>query len=322
MSNSTRSICATLIACSEYIGYWLISRHRSEVWGLLLVLTTIVAAVDFATYASRISLTALYIIPISIGCWTLKPRQAAIFTVSVALVSSLRYPLLNPDPDFFLTLNNHVGRLFSFGLNAPVLMALRRSHDRYAYLARHDMLTGCLNKSAVLDAMAELMRMAAGRSETVLLSYIDLDGFKVVNDRHGHASGDAVLKTFAREVTRALPETAVMGRLGGDEFLIACSIPFDGNVDLAASHIHQVASRALAGCPYAVSCSMGAVVVAEDNHSALDVLIAQADKAMYLAKRAGKDNFCLMPDQPFSAAKASEDQTMKDEPFLLIARAS
>ena len=319
MSNFTRSICTSCVTFSENIGDWLISRAPNQVWALLSVMTSLVAALDFATYQSRLSLAALYIIPISVGCLSLKPARAACFTVIVALISSLRYPLLHPDPDFWLTINNHLSRLLSFGLNAVVLMALRRSHDRYAYLAQHDVLTGCLNKAAFFDKVDGLRRSAAGRSELVLLSYIDLDGFKAVNDRHGHAAGDAVLETFAREVTRALPETAVMGRLGGDEFVIAYSIPCNADVDLAASEMHQVASKALAGFPYSVSCSMGAVVVPEDNQIALDVMIAEADKAMYLAKRAGKDNFCLVPNRPRSVAKASEDQTTEDEPFLRTA---
>ena len=322
MTGLTKPFCAPFVRIGEDVGDWLISRDASQIWTLLAVITLGVAVLDYATYASRLSLAALYIIPISVGCWSLKPGQAARFTVVVALISSLRYPLLHPAPDFWLTINNHVGRLFSFGLNAAVLMALRRSHDRYAYLARHDVLTGCFNKSAVLDAVAELRRVAAGRSESVLLSYIDIDGFKAVNDRHGHAAGDAVLETFAREVTRALPETAVMGRLGGDEFVIAYSIPCDADVELAASQMHQVASKALAGCPYAVSCSMGAVVLTLDHHSALGVMIAEADKAMYLAKHTGKDSFCLAPSRPHRNAETSEDQTMNDEPFLLIARAS
>ncbi len=322
MSNFTRLVYASCIAFSEHIGDWLISRHRNEVWGLLLMVTAIVVILDFATYESRVSLAALYIIPISVGCWSLKPAQAARFTVIIALISSLRYPLLHPDPDLWSTINNHVGRLFSFGLNAAVLMALRRSHDRYAYLARHDVLTGCLNKSAILDAVAALRRIAAGRSELVLLSYIDLDGFKAVNDQHGHAAGDAVLERFARNVARAVPENALMGRLGGDEFVMACSIPCDTDVNHAASQIHRLASRALAGCPYAVSCSMGAVVVAVDDRRAMDVIIAEADKAMYRAKRGGRDNFRLLPDQGQSTAKTSENQTMQDEPFLRIAPAS
>lgn len=322
MSNSAKGYSASWVRVGEAFGDWLISRAVAQVWTVLVLATIVVVALDFTTYQPRLSLSALYILPISIACWSLRPRQAVAFTVVVALLSALRYPLFHPDPEVWQAINNHLGRLFSFGLNAAVLIALRRSHDRYAFLAHHDMMTGFLNKGAIVDEISNLRRRADARDGSILISYVDLDGFKAINDCYGHAEGDAVLKAFSEELAKAFSEPYLLGRVGGDEFVMACSVPDDASTDDFARRIHHRLSLILAHATHPVSCSTGVTVVSECDLRPVEAWIADADQAMYRAKHGGKNSYRLTPGQSSERPVALEQRPPEQDPFLALARAS
>ena len=152
--------------------------------------------------------------------------------------------------------------------------------------AARDSLTGLANRSRLVPSIQSLLD--AGPSTTAGLLFIDLDGFKAVNDRHGHEAGDAVLvKAADRLVAHVRPDDTVL-RLGGDEFVVVCP------VDTAAG-AHPLAAlaarleRALAvpiafrGHHLSVGCSIGAARAAEGQSP--QELIEAADQAMYRHKR-------------------------------------
>ncbi|MFY1623772.1 GGDEF domain-containing protein [Micromonospora sp. WMMD735] len=151
--------------------------------------------------------------------------------------------------------------------------------------ARHDELTGLPNRRAML---AHLDHLLGNPTQQVTALLLDLDRFKTINDEHGHAAGDFVLRHVAVTLTRTAPPRTVVGRMSGDEFLII----INGDAD-AARDCAQAATNALANAtitlrwePFHCHASIG-LATAGPGRRATTELLAQADAAMYAAKQAG-----------------------------------
>jgi diguanylate cyclase (GGDEF)-like protein/PAS domain S-box-containing protein len=158
-------------------------------------------------------------------------------------------------------------------------VAMRRQLERQATT---DGLTGCLNRTATLAALVDTLA-AGGRKGTAVV-YVDLDGFKEVNDQMGHGAGDVVLRTAA-ETLRDIDPTAIVGRMGGDEFLAVC--PDHTEAD-ARELAHRITAALQLTLPLPegdarITASVG--VAWTDQLHDPDQLIAQADQQMYEAKR-------------------------------------
>lgn len=157
--------------------------------------------------------------------------------------------------------------------------ALRRTH----YLATHDDLTGLVNRKTLLSNLTH--RAACSESYAVLM--IDLDGFKAVNDTHGHAAGDAVLVAVAVRLKDLVDGDAIVARLGGDEFVVAAPSPSSVMSAMLADDALRAVLRpvAVGGTDVAVGASVG-VVHALPGDPGND-LLHSADMAMYRAKTTG-----------------------------------
>lgn len=168
-------------------------------------------------------------------------------------------------------------------------MLLLRTHET---LAATDPLTGCLNRRAFLERLHAAIGGPAGRTVVCL---VDLDGFKGVNDRDGHAAGDAVLRAVTGALGAAVRETDTVARLGGDEFaVLALAAPEDAAA--LAERLRDGIARV--GADAGVTASVGLTVVrpGDDDHEVL----LRADQAMYRAKSAGGDRVGV--DLPSGAA--------------------
>lgn len=165
--------------------------------------------------------------------------------------------------------------------------------------ARRDPLTGLLNRAAGEEELDRAIHDGSGECSTVAVLYIDLDGFKAVNDTHGHRVGDAVLRTVAQRLRGALRDGDVLARLGGDEFLAL--LDTDGDTDAAA----RAATRLLgafdtpvevADVRVTLAASVGvAIVDGRDPIVGVEEVLARADAAMYAAKAAGGRTFSFAP---------------------------
>lgn len=163
----------------------------------------------------------------------------------------------------------------------------RRFEHRLAYAAAHDPLTGLPNRERLFEVLAD---RAASRSPVAVL-FCDLDDFKVVNDTLGHAVGDRVLRTIADRLLAVSRSNDVVGRLGGDEFLVVC-----GGVqsELEACEIADRISEAIhepiviGGREYRMSASIGISMRDGDKTTRAGDLVLEADIAMYRAKEAGR----------------------------------
>ena len=155
------------------------------------------------------------------------------------------------------------------------------------HYARHDPLTDLPNRGILLDRVAHALHRAGRSGVRVALLFIDLDSFKPVNDRFGHAAGDAVLVEVARRLLECTRQSDTVARLGGDEFAVLLE-------DISYREAFEIADRILAGLshgrvgpdPVSLGCSIG--VAFGDGSESAEALLRKADLAMYEAKGRGK----------------------------------
>jgi diguanylate cyclase (GGDEF)-like protein len=160
-------------------------------------------------------------------------------------------------------------------------------------MALHDALTGLPNRRLLVDRIEKAMQHTSRGHNMMAVMYLDLDGFKAVNDTHGHGCGDDLLKTVADRLRRATRKEDTVARIGGDEFVIVLSdIAHVDDVLRPASKILRFLSTPfdVAGVTVSVSTSIGIAFYPGDG-SDVEELIARADRALYDAKRAGKNRY-------------------------------
>ncbi len=206
---------------------------------------------------------------------------------------------------------------------ALILLGWRRHHAlrheisvrtaaeaRAHLLASRDSLTGFLNRRSIADEGAAMYAHAERRGKAMALMLIDLDHFKTVNDMHGHAVGDALLRAAAQRIATALPDNAVIARLGGDEF--ACGMTFDPAHPEAVEWVAQALVSHLAqpldaeGMRCHVSASIG-IARSDFECPSMDALLRSADIAMYAAKKAGKNRYAWFDASMERELKARND---------------
>lgn len=179
-------------------------------------------------------------------------------------------------------------------------LVLQWRHQREALerAARRDPLTDVTNRAGFFEALDDTLA-TAGDDAVVGLLYIDLDGFKAVNDEHGHSVGDDVLRVVAHRLAAALRGDDLVARLGGDEFAVLCpSVADVADVGAIASRIIDDVSEPIAvrGLELRVGASIG---IATSNGSvAADDLVDAADGALYQAKAAGRGRWLLADRAP------------------------
>jgi len=192
-----------------------------------------------------------------------------------------------------LTINRLVdaqsGSVSYLGLYLDITQKKQRE-DLLAYEASHDLLTGLANNTCMRRHLDRVLVQARTHLRSIAVLYIDLDGFKMINDSCGHQGGDSVLKSFARKLQSSVRETDFVARVGGDEFVVVLDMM--GKTEEAA---FEVAEKILATLkapledelPVAqVGCSIGISIFPCSGESVSE-LINAADKAMYRIKRQG-----------------------------------
>jgi diguanylate cyclase (GGDEF)-like protein len=168
--------------------------------------------------------------------------------------------------------------------------AEERAHE----LAARDPLTAFLNRRSLAEEGAAMFERARRRRKAMALLMLDLDHFKMINDMHGHAVGDALLRNVAAEVAAAMPPVALAARLGGDEF--ACAFLFDpaepGTVERVAEKLVSRMAQPFdaEGLKVHVSCSLG-IARSDFDCPGIEALMRSADIAMYQAKKTGRNRF-------------------------------
>lgn len=174
------------------------------------------------------------------------------------------------------------------------ITAIKAHQHELEHIAHFDALTNLPNRALLADRLQQGMAGAQRRSQRLAVAYLDLDGFKAINDRHGHEAGDLLLMTLAARMKQALREGDTLARIGGDEFVAVL-------LDLSDSQASEpMLSRLLAAAAQPVqlgdlvlqvSASLGVTFYPQADEVEADQLLRQADQAMYQAKLAGKNRY-------------------------------
>jgi diguanylate cyclase (GGDEF)-like protein len=175
-------------------------------------------------------------------------------------------------------------------VSSDAFARLRLTEDM-THLARHDLLTNLPNRGLLLDRVEHALQMSRRRGNRIALLFVDLDGFKPVNDRFGHAAGDAVLVDVAGRLTTCVRQSDTVARLGGDEFALLLEDVNPPEVSSACDRILAALSRGahVAGHHLALSASIG--VAFGDSTETAESMLRNADLAMYEAKSRGKNQW-------------------------------
>ena len=175
-------------------------------------------------------------------------------------------------------------------VSSDAFARLRLTEDM-THLARHDLLTNLPNRGLLLDRVEHALQMSRRRGTRIALLFVDLDGFKPVNDRFGHAAGDAVLVDVAGRLTGCVRQSDTVARLGGDEFALLLEDVHPPEVSSACDRILAALSRGahVAGHQLALSASVG--VAFGDSSETAESMLRNADLAMYEAKSRGKNQW-------------------------------
>ena len=196
--------------------------------------------------------------------------------------------------------------LLSLNLKLKREISTRRAAEQQLkHLATHDSLTGLANRSALTTHLDMFIKLARRNNFTPVILYIDLDGFKKINDTHGHIAGDQALIRFANKTQSLLRDSDIFGRLGGDEFLIL----LENNTREGSHHLaHKILSSLETPLKFKksnnqMSASIG-IAIYRNHQETSDQFLTRADNAMYHVKNNGKAGIGIAA--PFSQNNKSK----------------
>jgi diguanylate cyclase (GGDEF)-like protein len=183
------------------------------------------------------------------------------------------------------------------------------SNSQLKRAAHYDALTGLPNRVLLADRLQQAMNNSLRRNQSLAVAYLDLDGFKVVNDKHGHNVGDQLLIAIAQRMSEALRDGDTLARIGGDEF-VAVFVDLERTQDC-----EPILERLLHACvepvqignaALQISASIGVTVYPQDGADS-EQLMRHADQAMYQAKQAGKNRYLLFDVAHYVAIKKQHE---------------
>lgn len=174
----------------------------------------------------------------------------------------------------------------------------KRAEEAREHEARHDLLTGLPNRRALFEMLPQAIARSNRNDTAIALLFLDLDGFKAVNDAQGHEAGDILLREIARRLSDCLRQTDSVARLGGDEFTVLLEgLSADSREDamrVADKLLESIRQPVQLGtAPVRISASIGLAFYLPGTSVSPDALVKIADTAMYQAKHSGKSKICM-----------------------------
>ena len=236
------------------------------------------------------------------GVWTIRVRGVP----QVAGISATAVGLLVLVGGLIVTLLLFALTMVLTRSREGALRLVTQKTDELRFRALHDSLTKLPNRALVLDRTEQMLARARRHGVPVAIMYIDLDGFKQVNDTFGHAAGDELLRVVAERLMAVMRESDTVGRLAGDEFVVLLeSASLDAGPELVAQRIIDVLAQPIelstaGGKGVSVTASVG---IALGQRPDAEQLLRDADLAMYAAKTAGRSRYVIFEAQMQVAAQ-------------------
>jgi diguanylate cyclase (GGDEF)-like protein len=276
----------------RHLHSWLERQPKYVVFALALVFFTLVAVSDFVT-SPRVSTSIYYIAPIALSAWYLGKFPG----VGVAAVSALSWSAKDAvlrdygSAEMWILFWNGFARFTLFLVVALLLAELRIHLRREQQLAQRDGLTDVLNRRTFHERVAYELPRHERSGQALSLIYLDLDNFKLVNDRQGHAVGDRSLVTVAEVMRRELRRTDHVGRLGGDEFAVLLIDTDSPRAQQVANKLFAELRAAMKAQGWPIDFSLGVVTLPQGARTDPETLLHAADQAMYSVKARGKGGY-------------------------------
>jgi diguanylate cyclase (GGDEF)-like protein len=259
--------------------------------GLLLV--ALVGYLDYVT-GFEISLSFLYLVPISLATWYVDRRAGYLVTfISISTWMLSNWAAGETYTQEIIRYWNAFTRLLVFILVIWLLQEFKRALAHERMLSQTDYLTGISNNREFYQQVDAELKRASRSKRPISLAYIDLDGFKQVNDRMGHRSGDALLRTVAQTFQSTIRRTDTAARLGGDEFAILLPNTGQAGARCIIERLQAAFLKRMAGSQSGVTLSAG-VISFTCLPDSVDEMIHQADALMYKAKTGGKNEILFL----------------------------
>ena len=210
---------------------------------------------------------------------------------------------------------DHAGKTLHYVALFTDITQMKAHQAQLEHIAHFDTLTSLPNRVLLADRLQQAMAQSQRRGRSIAVAYLDLDGFKAVNDKHGHDVGDSLLVALAQRMKAALRDGDTLARIGGDEF-VAVLVDLERQQDfepvlarLLQAAADPVVSTVTQGeAVLQVSASMGVTLFPQDGVDA-DVLLRHADQAMYAAKEGGKNRYHIF-DVAHDAAVQTRRESM------------
>lgn len=256
-----------------------------------VILLALVSAADFLS-GPNISFALFYLLIVASVAWITQDLRTALATAVFCALVWLTAESFTLGANMPILLWNAATRLVSLLTIGFVIARLMQALDAEQRLARTDFLTGTLNARAFYELTEAEVARSLRFKHPLALVYVDLDDFKVVNDRLGHAAGDSVLRAVATTLKSTLRETDRVARIGGDEFVLLLPETDAEAAGKAMQKVSAAVTRAMEERGWPVTFSIG-IAAYESPPRDVDALIRVADKAMYDAKAAGKNCICV-----------------------------
>ena len=254
---------------------------------LILLITAVLGMIDLAT-GYEYSFSVFYLLPVSIAAWYDQFKITAL-TIMLSAMTWLIADIHagHHYSNTFIPLWNAFVRLGFFSIVAFLLINVRKNWQEMKNLAMKDQLTS-LDNSRAFDIEYRILRKLNFRKQTCFaVGIIDLDGFKSVNDTHGHHGGDEVLLQFSQLLKKACRSSDIVARLGGDEFAIILLDIDETQAYLCDHHLRTLFAESGLNQKYGVDFSMGLAILSELPEN-LEDATKTADQLMYQSKSLGK----------------------------------
>ncbi len=235
-----------------------------------------------------ISLSIFYLIPIILTTWYLEKTYGLVLVLLSTVIWFIGDSHSKQYSYGWLPYWNAGVRLGFFWSINYLLSSLKLAYEKEKYFARNDELTGAVNRRFFLELLALELQRCERYDRAFTLAYIDVDNFKLVNDRFGHHTGDRLLKLTIDTIKITIRNTDFVARLGGDEFAILLVETTEQTAQHTLIRVKQELDRAITVESFPVSFSIGAVTFIAIPNS-VDGAIERADRLMYEIKHSGKN---------------------------------
>ncbi len=280
------------------------TRSPAYLTTILILLVAIVGAVDHLT-GYEISFSIFYLIPVCIGAWYSKYYLSAFICVISALTwLALDYSSGNQYSHAAIPFWNACVRFGFFIVVAVLLKRLNQTLEFHASLAQIDSLTGLLNARTFKQRCSVYFLLASRHERPLALGYLDLDGFKGINDKFGHNVGDEVLRAVGAALRIRLRASDIGARLGGDEFGILLPETDYSGAQAFFQQLHGSLLQLADLNHWPLGVSIGVAVIYSPPASP-DEAIRMADALMYKVKNSGKNSILF---EEFGRASGNIDQ--------------